>query len=320
MYEWSRLGLPLQTFSGEWIPWDGDKYLRKTSSYVIVSSITLLSGVVSFFCMGRTQGFVTFLEKLFPYRLLVARMTNLPIMRGILEKMLYEKTNLTYLPKDTVISIGKPVQPSDSIVLPSQVVEHFIRKTSYRFIMNFCICRDAMHCKDHPVELGCLFLGKAARDIPPGFGREATVDEALAHVERCRQSGLIHLIGRDKIDETWLGVGPGEKLLTICNCCRCCCLWNMLSDLDPQIRAKVKRMPGVEVRVTEKCTGCGTCIETCFMQAIQIQENRAVIGAECRGCGRCADRCPNNAIEVTITDPDFLQHTVDRIESSVDVT
>jgi NAD-dependent dihydropyrimidine dehydrogenase PreA subunit len=272
--------------------------------------------------MGRTRGFVNFLEKLFPYRFLIAKMTTIPVMRRILTKMLYDQTNLTYLPKDTIvkIKIEKSVQPSSSIVLPSQVVEYFIQKASYRFLMNFCLCREAMHCTNHPTELGCVFLGDAARDIPPEFGREATREEALAHVEKCRRSGLIHLIGRDKIDETWLGVGPGEKLLTICNCCSCCCLWKMLVDLDPQIRSKVKRMPGVEVTVTERCTGCGACTEVCFMHAIQLHDGHAVISAECRGCGRCAERCPNNAIEVSITDQRFLQKTIDRIESSVEVT
>ena len=265
--------------------------------------------------------FVILLEKMFPYRFLAARMTRIPLMKLIINKMLFDKTNLTVLPKDSVIQIKleKMIKPPDNIVLPSQVVEYFIRKTVYRFIMNFCICREAMDCKNHPIELGCLFLGDAARRINPEFGREATKDEALTHVQKCRAEGLIHLIGRDKIDETWLGVGSEGNLLTICNCCNCCCLWKILSNVDPQINSKVKRMPGVEVIVTEKCTGCGLCVETCFVSTITIQNGKASISADCKGCGRCADRCPNNAIQVMINDKQFLQKTIDRIESSVDV-
>jgi ferredoxin len=272
--------------------------------------------------MKRTRRFVNFLEKMFPYRFLAAKMTRVPLMREIINKMFFNQTNLTVLPKDTIIEIklDKLIQPPDNIVLPSQVVEYFIRKTNYRFIMDFCLCRDAMHCKNHPIELGCLFLGDAARGINPEFGREATMEEALAHVRRCRAAGLIHLIGRDKIDETWLGVGSEGKLLTICNCCSCCCLWKILSDLDPQISSKVKRMPGVEVTVTEKCTGCKTCTENCFVHAIHVQDGHAIIGVNCRGCGRCADLCPNKAIHVTIADKQFLKKTIDRIESSVKVS
>lgn len=268
-----------------------------------------------------TRRFVVFLETLFPYRFIAAKMTHIPLMRDIINTMFFDETNLTVLPKESIIEIklDKKIKPPDNTVLPSKVVEHFIRKTNYRFIMNFCLCREAMNCKNHPIELGCLFLGEAARDINSELGREATIEEALAYAKKCRDQGLIHMIGRDKIDETWLGVGSTGKLLTICNCCSCCCLWKMLSELDPKISSKVKRMPGVEVIVTDKCTGCGTCTEHCFVNAITIQNGKAAIDDICKGCGRCAERCPNKAIQVNINDEQFLKKTIDRVESSVDV-
>lgn len=287
-----------------------------------MKSILLLSVTPSVNpAMIPTRRFVSFLEKMFPYRFLAAKVTRVPLMREIINTMLFKQTNLTVLPKESVVEINlqKSIKKLDNIVLPSQVVEYFIRKTNYRFIMNFCICREANHCKNHPIEFGCLFLGDAARGINPEFGRQATIDEALTYVQKCRAEGLIHLIGRDKIDETWLGVGSNGKLMTICNCCSCCCLWKILTDLDPQIRSKVKRMPGVEVTVTEKCIGCGTCTEHCFVRAIQIQQGHAIISDDCKGCGRCADHCPQHAILVAITDEQFIEKTINRIESSVDV-
>ena len=268
-----------------------------------------------------TRRFVFFLEKLLPYRFLAAKLTRVPFMKTIINKMLFDKTNLTVLPKDSLIEIKleKTIKTPDNIVLPSQVVEYFIRNAKYRFIMNFCICREAMDCQKHSIQLGCLFLGDAARRINPKLGREATMEEALTHVQKCRKEGLIHLIGRDKIDETWLGVGSDGKLLTICNCCSCCCLWKMLSNLDPEINIKVKRMPGIELMVTEKCTGCGLCLEKCFVHTITIQNGKAIIGANCKGCGRCAECCPNKAIELIINDTQFIKKTIDCIESSVDV-
>lgn len=271
--------------------------------------------------MKPTRKFIFFLEKLFPYRFVAAKMTRVPLMREMINKMLFDKTNLTVLPRESVIEItlGKSLQPPENIVLPSQVVEYFIKKTTYRFIMNFCICREAMSCKNHPINFGCLFLGDAARGINTEYGKEASIEEALAYVQKCREEGLIHIIGRDKIDETWLDIGSDGKLLTICNCCSCCCLWKVLPNLDDRISSKVKRMPGVEVTVTEKCIGCGLCTTHCFVHAITIKDGKATISEHCKGCGRCAEYCPNKAICVTIKDKRFIQKTIDRIESSVDV-
>ncbi len=285
-------------------------------------SILLLSSSLSENpVMISTRRFVLFLEKMFPYRFLAAKATRVPVIREISNRMLFKETDLTVLPKESVIEINldKPIKPPDNIVLPSQVVEYFIRKTHYRFIMNFCICREANHCKNHPIEYGCLFLGDAARGINPEFGREATLQEAMTYAQKCRAAGLIHLIGRDKIDETWLNVGSNGKLLTICNCCNCCCLWKILPNLDPQLHSKIKRMPGVEVTVSDKCIGCGTCKPLCFVQAIDLRQGRAIISENCKGCGRCADVCPQKAIHLTITDGQFLRKTINRIESSVDV-
>ncbi len=151
---------------------------------------------------------------------------------------------MIYLPQDRVIPVNEAVDPPGDLVLPSQVVEHFVEQASYHWIMNWCLCRDASKCRDYPIELGCLFLGEAAMQIDPRLGRRATKEEALDHVRRCREAGLVHLIGRNKLDPLWLGVGPGDKLLTICNCCPCCCLWRVLPYLSPQIGDQIEPHAG----------------------------------------------------------------------------
>ena len=55
--------------------------------------------------------------------------------------------------------------PITNEVLPSEVLKEMIRKSTYHFIMNFCICRVSTDYKDYPHELGCLFLGKGAKKI-----------------------------------------------------------------------------------------------------------------------------------------------------------
>jgi ferredoxin len=147
------------------------------------------------------------------------------------------------------------------------------------------------------------------------MGRMASEEEALAHLQRCREAGLVHLIGRNKLDSMWLGTGRKEELMTICNCCPCCCLWKMLPDLSPELGSSVTRMPGVDVNVdVQACVGCGACIKgRCFLGAISLAGGKAVIDKSlCRGCGRCAECCPRKAISVTVSDGS-LEEAIARI-------
>jgi NAD-dependent dihydropyrimidine dehydrogenase PreA subunit len=48
----------------------------------------------------------------------------------------------------------------------------------------------------------------------------------------------------------------------------------------------------------DKCSGCGVCIEVCPVDAIKIQNQKAVVGDECVECGVCVNECPNEAIEI----------------------
>jgi hypothetical protein len=56
--------------------------------------------------------------------------------------------------------------------------------------------------------LGCLFMGKAVLGINPALGRLVSKEEAHEHIRRCNEKGLFHLIGRNKLDTVWLGIGP----------------------------------------------------------------------------------------------------------------
>jgi ferredoxin len=279
--------------------------------------------------MARPVWFVNLIKKAFPGRFLVARLTNVPIIGHVIDRWLFEGDDIIYLPKDnvfqsavqSVIQVDQSIDVGRDVVLPSQVAEHFIEQANYHWLMDFCICRDSEGCEDYPVDLGCLFLGEAVLGINPQLGRPVTKAEALAHVQSCREAGLIHLVGRNKLDSVWLGVKPGHKLLTICNCCPCCCLWRTIPQLAPSIGAKITKMPGVSVTVTERCVGCGVCTqEVCFVDAITLEGQRAVIGDACRGCGRCVEVCPHRAIELSIHDDRFIERTIARLSPLVDIS
>ena len=50
-------------------------------------------------------------------------------------------------------------------------------------------------------------------------------------------------------------------------------------------------------RITDKCTACGTCKESCPVEAIKEGNPHYKIDPElCIDCGTCVDACPVQAI------------------------
>ena len=96
----------------------------------------------------------------------------------------------------------------------------------------------------------------------------------------------------------WLGATPGQKLLTICNCCPCCC---------PTMRGIVEfnRLTAVahadfQATVNDTaCDGCGDCIEYCHFGALSLPQGLCVVNTECcMGCGLCAAACLLDALSL----------------------
>jgi ferredoxin len=48
---------------------------------------------------------------------------------------------------------------------------------------------------------------------------------------------------------------------------------------------------------TEKCTGCGSCIDVCPTEAIKIKDGKTSITLDCIDCGACPRVCPEGAIK-----------------------
>lgn len=273
--------------------------------------------------MARSLWLINFLKKHFSLRFAVAELTKWPIIGPMMEHALFNghKTGdtLFYLPKDKVV-INQNIADQESFAVPSSVVTHFVEEAKYIFLMDHCVCREAADCQDYDHDLGCIFLGEAVLDINPKLGKLVDQETALAHIEKAREAGLLHLIGRDKIDAVWMGVTPSTKLMTICNCCPCCCLFKFLPNLAPKLQKKIERMPGVHVLVTDDCIGCGRCTEDiCFIDTIHLVDGKAIIGEDCRGCGNCAEVCPEGAIKVVIEREDYIENAIDRLSKAVDV-
>jgi uncharacterized protein len=56
--------------------------------------------------------------------------------------------------------------------------------------------------------------------------------------------------------------------------------------------------------ISEKCIGCGTCIQNCNENAISLKNNKAVIDtSKCVGCAMCIAVCPSEAVLIPWRSP-----------------
>ena len=192
------------------------------------------------------------------------------------------------------LSINEELEvPEESIVL-TQKVEELIEKFD-DITVGHCFCRHhrdllGKPCQHTDLRENCFTFGKSARYVAEqGFGRLVSKEEALEIMKKSEDDGLVHKAFHPHSDIT-------KEETSICNCCKDCCgtleWWRMgivalinstnyLSQVDPDL-----------------CSGCGTCVEKCPVDAIELNDSDiAEVNAEyCIGCGVCAHFCPENAI------------------------
>jgi hypothetical protein len=99
----------------------------------------------------------------------MAMLTRAPVIGKLMIRALFDQDDMIYLPKDEVPGKTQPktrtiemsiVPEPKNIVLPSQIVEHFIRESRCISVMNQCMCRDANKCKDYSGTLGAFSSAK----------------------------------------------------------------------------------------------------------------------------------------------------------------
>ena len=48
--------------------------------------------------------------------------------------------------------------------------------------------------------------------------------------------------------------------------------------------------------ISDECTACGSCINSCPVEAIKEGDTYSIDGSVCIDCGACVDECPVSAI------------------------
>ncbi len=194
------------------------------------------------------------------------------------------------------VPLDRKLAVPDEFVLPSQSVDEIIDKFD-EIAVGHCFCRQRRAVLGEPCDLkapveNCFTFGKSARHTAAqGFSRMVGKEEARRIMQEAEAAGLVHKAFHP-------GSNEARPETSICNCCKDCCdtlnLWRegafplvnstfYLSVIDPDL-----------------CTGCGTCVERCPMDAIEITDAGIAkrVAASCFGCGICARFCPEEAVSL----------------------
>lgn len=74
----------------------------------------------------------------------------------------------------------------------------------------------------------------------------------------------------------------------------------VLEQQKDEIEQKIRKLEAgqnlVAVVLSDKCAGCGICIDVCPAGAIEVSEQAVVNSEACSGCAACVSECPNEAI------------------------
>lgn len=186
---------------------------------------------------------------------------------------------------------------STPVVLTPDLARELIDSAAYISLARRCPCRDERKCQNFPVDFGCLYLGQGARGIVAnGNAREIDRDQAMEHLRRAGELGLVYMVLWTSAELRSLGA-DAKKALELCSCCPCCCISRRTGD---GMKAYIDGITGMGIaRAEGECSACGECDRACPMNALTITEDGPAINPDrCKGCGRCARACKQGVLRV----------------------
>jgi Pyruvate/2-oxoacid:ferredoxin oxidoreductase delta subunit len=240
----------------------------------------------------------------------VAPLIESPLIGPLLRRMIMIEPDEARHTQTYLLNLNEEItENAQDVVLPIEMIKQVVKDSSYRMVMDRCLCRVVYDCKDFPHDHGCLFIGEGARvSVENGIAREVSVEEALAFVDKGAELGLIgHALWIEFESYVW-GIKDEDvhRCLDICFCCPCCCTaFNLLRYSNYKKLTSRFRSIGWKVSCDhEACSLCRQCVQRCPVGAIFVQGDRMVIHEEaCLGCGICAVKCPEKALTLSLKTP-----------------
>lgn len=210
----------------------------------------------------------------------------------------------SYNTKGYAIPVNVDMNVKDHMVKPPiELVREAIRHSSYRVIQTKCACREIEDCKDYSQDIGCMFLGRGAKAcVEHGSGREATVEECLAHVDRAIEAGLS--VGTYWVEFEQYAWGFQDEdfpdFIAFCFCCPCCCHEIKFENLaGGELKHLLHQSVGWHCEpIAYKCIACGSCVSHCPRGYLKIEKGVIRVDSHCAGCGLCLNACKQGALHV----------------------
>ncbi|KQC11832.1 MAG: (Fe-S)-binding protein [Candidatus Cloacimonas sp. SDB] len=173
-------------------------------------------------------------------------------------------------------------------------------KTATHMGVGICYCRHKMEhlgkACDAPREICMTFNNVAASLIKHDIARQVDVKEGMDLLQQAYDHNLVQF-----------GENVRESVNFICNCCGCCCE-AMIAARKFAVLNPIHTTNFIPEVITEKCTGCGKCVEICPVEAMTLVSANdpdmpgrkiAVLNEErCLGCGLCVKACNFEAIKL----------------------
>jgi len=196
--------------------------------------------------------------------------------------------------KEIKIIVNEDLEVPEEQIVTTQDIKTLIEKFE-DIAVGQCYCRQkedflGHKCEQNPPGESCFTLGKSARHTTKhGFTRLISKEEAFKILKDIEDAGLVHKVYH-------LNSDLSKDEVAICNCCSCCCSTSKVSVKFPNVN-----ISSFIVEIDQdSCIGCGTCVEKCFNQVLELNEQGIAekVEEECIGCGVCAYLCPENAISL----------------------
>ena len=176
-------------------------------------------------------------------------------------------------------------------VIPYSTARDLVIESPNRILALECPCRAVHPNPCFPLDV-CLIMG----DLFINFVAEH-------HAERSRlidRSEAIDILiaeaERGHVHHAFFKEAAFGRFFAICNCCSCCCgAMQAYRNGIPMLASSGY----VCVVDKAKCETCGTCVNKCPFEAIQLEDTHLQIDSSaCMGCGVCLHFCSRRALSL----------------------